>query len=211
MQNLQTKLQQGITQLNLSLPAADQQKLIEYIELLHLWNQTYNLTAIRALEDMVTKHLLDSLSIVPYLQGKAILDVGSGAGLPGIPLAVYHADKHFVLIDSCAKKIRFLTQAQQRLQLSNLTLVHTRVEDFAAKSGFDTIISRAFAAMPEMVVKVEHLCVKQGVILAMTGLYPQAEIEAVQAMGWRVRVERLQVPYLQAQRHVVSMTGVTHD
>jgi 16S rRNA (guanine527-N7)-methyltransferase len=181
-----------------------QQQLITYIEILSKWNKAYNLTSIRKPQDMITRHLFDSLSIAPTLQGTRILDVGTGAGLPGIPLAIRFPEREFVLLDSNGKKIRFLTHLLQILSLPNVKLVEARVEDFQAPC-FDSIVSRAFTTLSDMLMKTKHLCCKEGVFLAMKGVYPQVELDNLPA-GFRLdSAHRLKVPGLVAERHIVLL------
>ena len=151
-----------------------QQKLVHYIQLIARWNKTFNLTAIRDVEEMVSKHLLDSLVVQPYIEGSIILDVGSGAGLPGIPFAITSPEKHFVLIDSNGKKTRFLTQAKIELKLDNVEVINQRVEDYRpARHGhriyFDVITARAYAATDDILSSTSHLQTEDTRILVMQG------------------------------------------
>lgn len=197
----------GVHQLGVKLNLEQQQQLIHFLALLQRWSRVYNLTAIRHIDDMVTRHLLDSLAIAPFLQGEDILDVGSGAGLPGIPLAVYYPHKRFVLIDSSARKTRFLWQAQQSLQLTNLEVVQTRVETFSPDKCFSTIMARAFASLVKIVQKTQHLCCNKGLILAMKGRYPAQELTELDNLSKSIQVQRLQVPNLNRERHLVMIGG----
>lgn len=151
-------------------------KLMQYLLLLQKWNAAYNLTAIRDIESMVTKHLLDSLAILPFIHGTRILDVGTGAGLPGIPLALAKPNLHYVLLDSNGKKIRFLHEAKRQLDLKNTEIVEFRVENYRPTQGFDTVLSRAFSDIEDMLHKTSHLIAEQGIWLAMKGRYPEAEL-----------------------------------
>lgn len=198
-------LPEGLEQLGLPLPAEVRARLLEYIRLLAKWNQVYNLTAVRKPGEMVVRHLLDSLSIAPFIRGSHVLDVGTGAGLPGIPLALAQPDRQFVLLDSSAKRIRFITQAIAELGLKNAAAAQSRAEDFRPAHLFDTVVSRAFASIEAMVQAAGHLCAEHGCLLAMKGAYPQAELKAIPA-GFRVTgVHELHVPGLDAQRHVVCI------
>ncbi|MEW6647444.1 MAG: 16S rRNA (guanine(527)-N(7))-methyltransferase RsmG [Pseudomonadota bacterium] len=198
-------LAQGIATLGLPLDAAQQERLLAYLALLVKWNQAYNLTAIRHPLEMVTKHLLDSLAVQPYLYGTRVLDVGSGAGLPGIPLAIADPAREFTLLDSNGKKTRFLLQAKGELRLSNLSVVHSRLEQYRPGQLFDTVTARAFASLADMVAGTAHLLAPGGSLLAMKGEYPQDELDALPP-GFVVReIIALTVPGLEAQRHLVRI------
>lgn len=181
------------------------EKLVEYILLLEKWNQAYNLTSVRDPEEMVTRHILDSLLIRPYLHGKRILDVGSGGGLPGIPLALTAPDLEFVLLDSNGKKTRFLTHMVQTLQITNVQVVQERIEKYHPDPCFDTIMSRAFATLAEFVTWSQSLCCPNGRWLAMKGIYPTEEIAAL-SDEFSTMVYDLSVPGLNAERHLVVVT-----
>jgi len=175
--SIEKRLAQGLRQLAVE---TDQAKLAEYLNLLNKWNKAYNLTAIRRIEEMVDKHIIDSLSIAPYLHGQNILDVGTGAGLPGIPLAITFPGKNFVLLDSNGKKTRFLTEAKRQLRLDNIEIVQSRVENYHFEAGFDTVTSRAFASLEQMIAWTEHLINARGIWLAMKGKKPQQELQMIQ-------------------------------
>lgn len=153
--------------------------LMQYLLLLKKWNQAYNLTAIRDLPSMVTRHVLDSLTIQPYVQGQRLLDVGSGAGLPGIPLAIMNPSLDVVLLDSNGKKTRFLGEVKRTLSLANVQIVQTRVENYETSSLFDTITSRAFSELQQFIQWSQHLIAPQGIWLAMKGHYPQSELNGI--------------------------------
>ena len=176
-----------------------------YLDLLEKWNRVYNLTAIRERSRMVTHHLLDSLAVLPHVRGPRVLDVGSGAGLPGIPLAVAGPALHVTLLESNHKKSAFLTQAVAELQLANVQVVMERVESWQPEARFDTIVSRAFAELGEFASLAGRLLAPQGVLAAMKGVHPFEEIGRL-PQGYRVeRVVRLSVPGLDAERHLVLM------
>jgi 16S rRNA (guanine527-N7)-methyltransferase len=183
-----------------------EEKLWAYLELLRKWNRVYNLTSIRDLKESVLLHILDSLSIQPYLHGDYLLDVGTGAGLPGIPLALTNPDKHFVLLDSSGKKTRFLSQAMYELELKNVEVVQARAEDFKAEKKFDSILSRAFANIQVMLESTQHLLAEHGQFLAMKGVYPDTEIQAISAEFNVVGVHKLLIKGLDAERHLVCVT-----
>jgi 16S rRNA (guanine527-N7)-methyltransferase len=153
--------------------------LLDFLELMQKWNKTYNLTSIRSSPEMVRLHLLDSLAIFPYLRGPRIVDIGTGAGVPGIPLAIAAPDMEFILLDSNAKKTRFVQQVILELQLKNVSIYHGRVEDFQSRTKFNTIISRAFSSLQEFVVLTCHLLEDEGTMLAMKGRKPERELAQI--------------------------------
>ncbi len=188
--------------LSIDISEPQSNALISYIELLIKWNQAYNLTAIREPEEMFIKHLLDSLSIAPYIKGSRILDVGTGPGLPGIPLAIVYPEKNFVLLDSNGKKTRFLVQAKMSLKLPNIEIINKRVELVKDATGFDQIVSRAFTALDNMVNLCKHLLTPSGQFLAMKGLVPEKELAIV---GSAHRVIPLSVPGCMEQRNLIIL------
>lgn len=173
---LRERLTSGCTALGLNLPPPSIERLLDYIALLDKWNQAYNLTAVRDPGEMVTRHLLDSLAVAPHLTGQRIIDVGTGAGLPGIPLAILFPERQFVLLDSNGKKTRFLVQAKASLGLDNVTVIHSRVEEYRPEEPFDTVIARAFAALTDILSLCRHLVAKEGAVLAMKGDASEAEL-----------------------------------
>ncbi len=196
-------LGRGIAALKLPLERAQQDQLMRYVALLHKWNRVYNLTAVREVERMVSHHLLDSLAILPHVEGTSVLDVGTGAGLPGIPLAIARPQLPVTLLDSIQKKTAFLQQAVGELALKNVTVVCDRVELWQSPQRFDVIVSRAFAELADFVRQAAHLLAPSGVFLAMKGVHPAGEIERLPA-GFRVqKVVKLDVPGLGAERHLV--------
>jgi 16S rRNA (guanine527-N7)-methyltransferase len=203
--HLGTQLQHGCAALQLSLDARQQECLLEYLGLLAKWNKAYNLTAVRDEAQMVTRHLLDSLVIAPYLTGRRFLDVGTGAGLPGIPMAVLFPRREFALLDSNGKKTRFLFQVKTALGLDNMTVHQARVESFHVAEPFDTVLSRAFASLPDMVRGCRHLLAPGGKFLAMKGAYPAQELADVSQQGAEMVVHPLTVPGLGEQRHLVEI------
>ena len=206
MTELRTKLDHGLERLGLELPGAVRDGLIAYVELLVKWNRAYNLTAIRDPAEMVTRHLLDSLAVVPHLTGQRIIDVGTGGGLPGIPLALVFPERQFVLLDSNSKKTRFLVQARAQLGLENVSVVHARVEAYRPEQPFDCIITRAFASVADILNGSRHLLAHNGAFLAMKGAVPEDELAAL-PQGFRLsEVIPLKVPGLeQEQRHLLRI------
>lgn len=176
MSSEQILLTEGLQQLGQSLP---NEPFLQYVRLLDKWNHAYNLTAVRDKDMMVSRHILDSLAILPWIKGKRILDVGSGPGLPGIPLALARPELQVVLLDSNGKKVRFLKEAKRVLSLNNIDIVQTRVENYHPHLGFDTVVSRAFSELQQMINWTQHLIAKEGIWLAMKGQYPTAELSTL--------------------------------
>jgi 16S rRNA (guanine527-N7)-methyltransferase len=198
-------LAQGIESLGLKIEVPVQQDLLQYLELLRKWNKVYNLTAIRDAEQMLSHHLLDSLSIVPYVRGLRVLDMGCGAGLPGIPLALARPDLQVVMMDANAKKTRFVQQAITELKLGNAEAVHARAEDYTAPGGFDTVTSRAFSSLEDFLGLAAPYLRKGGQLLAMKGRYPTQELELSFNQFRLIAVHQLEVPFLDSERHLVEM------
>lgn len=203
---LRPRLTEGLVALDLVLPDTAVASLLEYVALLAKWNGAYNLTAVRDPAEMVSKHLLDSLAVAGFLQGGRILDVGTGAGLPGIPLAIAFPERHFVLLDSNGKKTRFVTHAAATLGLHNVEVVQARVEGYRPGEPFDTVITRAFAALADFLHVTAQVSGHGGRWLAMKGERPDAEIKALPAGFRLIAVHPLAVPGLEAQRCVVEIT-----
>jgi len=192
-----------VESLDYTLPDNALPRLVEYVQLLEKWNTVYNLTSVRDKAQMVYRHILDSLVVSPFLQGQRCLDVGSGAGLPGIPLAIVNPEREFTLLDSNQKKTRFIQQAVGELGLTNVTVVTERIEDFHSEVTYDTVTARAYSAIENLINGIEHLIHAESVILAMKGTYPIAELENIPS-GYHVEsIENLQVPGLDAERHLV--------
>jgi 16S rRNA (guanine527-N7)-methyltransferase len=226
---IEQQLKAGVAALGLVLPAGAETALLAYLALLDKWNRVYNLTAVRDAERMVSHHLLDSLAAVATFDALAnalstssatgqganlrpraisVLDVGSGGGLPGIPLAIARPELQVTLIDSIAKKTAFLLQAKAELGLANLSVVTGRVEDFRPEAGFDIVTSRAFADLKEFVTLTRHLLAPGGRWLAMKGLYPNEEV-AMLPPGVKVSADHsLAVPGLEASRHLIVLEPV---
>ena len=203
---LRTQLSAGVDALGLALDATKQATLLAYIELLAKWNRVHNLTAVRELEQMVVVHLLDSLSLLPYVKDRAnLVDVGSGAGLPGIPIAIARAELQITLLDSNHKKVAFLQQVKAELALTNLTIVCERAQTWHPQQTFDIVVSRAFADLADFARQARHLVAPGGQLLAMKGVYPYEEIAALPTGCELESVIELQVPTLSAKRHLVAM------
>nr|WP_232085931.1 16S rRNA (guanine(527)-N(7))-methyltransferase RsmG [Candidatus Nitrosacidococcus tergens] len=180
-------------------------QLLTYLELLNKWNQRYNLTAIKEPKKVILKHLLDSLSVVTYLKSHRILDVGSGAGLPGVPLAIACSNDEITLLDSCTKKTRFLMQVVIELELINVSIVNKRIEHYQPNYLFDTIISWAFSNLIDFTQLASRLRDPSGKLLAMKGIYPKEEIESL-PVTYKVRnIYPLSIPGLEAQRHLIEL------
>jgi 16S rRNA (guanine527-N7)-methyltransferase len=200
----------GARKLGIELVDSQADRLLAHLDLLDEWNARMNLTAIRDRPSQITKHLLDSLSVQPYLRGQRTADVGSGAGFPGIPLAVIEPHRHFSLIESTGKKCRFLEHVRDTLGLANVEVVQTRAESYQPGLRFDTVIARAVGPLADLVKVAGPLVAGGGRLLAMKGRYPQDELEA-RLSGWKVAaVHPLTVPGLGEERHLVEVCR-SHD
>lgn len=204
---LKDTLRRGVETLSLTVNEEQIEALIVYIEQLEKWNKIYNLTAIRDPQDMVVRHLLDSLALAPWCSGETFIDVGTGAGLPSVPLAILFPNKAFHLLDSNGKKTRFLMQVKTALGSDNISIYHSRVESFVPKNLFDVVLSRAFASLADMVKDCSHLLAPGGQFFAMKGDIEASEIDSVAALGGLVDVHNLQVPELSEQRHLIIISG----
>ncbi|HUO95290.1 MAG TPA: 16S rRNA (guanine(527)-N(7))-methyltransferase RsmG [Steroidobacteraceae bacterium] len=197
----------GLRELGLELTPGQVGQLLALAELVREWNKKFNLTAIREPVAMVRKHLLDSLTVARFVAGATLIDVGSGAGFPGLPLAIADPDLAVTLVDSTAKKVRFLEHAIGALKLARVTAVHARAEAFRPDAPAATVVSRALGSLAEFVRVAGHLCARGGRLLAMKGKDPKDEVAAL-PKGWRVeRIERLKVPGLADERHLVILAG----
>ena len=205
---LEQKLDNLIKKTDLSVSDQQKSQLIALVNLLHKWNKAYNLTSVRNPEDMLVKHILDSIVVSPYLQGLRFIDVGTGPGLPGLPLAIMNPDKEFVLLDSLGKRIRFIRQVLLELGIKNVTPVQSRVEEFHDEMGFDGVLSRAFASLSDMIGWCAHLPAPDGQFLAMKGALAQEEIAALPDFVKVVANETLQVPELDGQRYLVIVQKI---
>lgn len=205
-QELHTILTSGLAALSLELSDTQQQQLVDYVVMIDKWNKAYNLTSVRDPKQMMVKHILDSLAIVPHLSasaGENIIDVGTGPGLPGMPLAIAFPNKSFTLLDSLGKRVRFMTQCVHTLKLTNVTPVQSRVEEHNGEKPYDIVLSRAFASLKDMLHWCEHLVDSDGQFLALKGQFPQEEIDEVSDHFQVSRTENLTVPNLVGERHLV--------
>jgi 16S rRNA (guanine527-N7)-methyltransferase len=202
MTNEEKLLRDGLAALNLPTDDDKVVKLLAFIALIEKWNKAYNLTAIRRRDEMVNLHLLDSMAILPHLEGNRMIDVGTGAGLPGIPLSIFCPDIEFQLLDSNAKKTRFVQQAILELKLPNVKVTHSRVEDFEPEQPFDTVLTRAFANLPEIIELTQHL-ISEGTLLCMKGQRPDEELAAVNGQTTLISIN---VPHIEAERCLVKIT-----
>jgi 16S rRNA (guanine527-N7)-methyltransferase len=201
--DLKALLADGVAEIGIEVDDQRQRAMLGYLSLLKRWNRVYNLTTVNSDKDFVTRHILDSLSVVPYLKGKRIIDIGTGAGLPGIPVALACPDLTVTLLDSNAKRCRFLRQVQAQLKLQNVNIVQQRAEEFHPHEKFDSLLSRAFSSLSTFINSSGHLLADNGQLLAMKGQWPGEEAGEV-AAGFRVEdVIKLNVPGLQEQRHLV--------
>ena len=199
---LDNLLKEGIAQLNIPLTQIILDRILLYVDYLAHWNKTYNLTAIKDKRDMIIKHVLDSLSLYPFLHGARCIDVGTGPGLPGFMLALVLPEIEFVLLDSQIKKTQFIRRVLREIPLNNVEVCHQRVEDHKPAVLYDIIVSRAFASLQDMVQCTAHLRAPQGYYCAMKGIWPQPEIAAIEK-NYSIEVKALSVPFLQGERHVV--------
>ena len=205
MSSEQQQLIDDAGELGVTLSAEQALRALQLLDELSTWNRTYNLTAITERGAMIRGHLLDSLSAQVELAGTHIADVGTGAGFPGLPLALASPQRAFTLIDSVAKKIRFVAHAARTLQLTNVTPLQARVETLAPDTAFDTVLARAYAALPDLLASVQGLCGPATRVLALKGRYPADELAQLPA-GWRLQHSRaLRIPGLNAERHILRL------
>ncbi len=195
----------GLQQLNCTLDEAQLASLKHYVELLNRWNKAYNLTAIRDPKEMIPLHVFDSLVVADLIKGDNCLDVGSGAGLPTIPLAIMQPQRQFTALDTNSKKTRFIQQAVIELSLKNVTVEHARVEKWQTNQTFDAIISRAFASIYDFVTTSSTHLSENGVLYAMKGRYPEEEIHYLPKEFQLIESHQLEVPYVDGQRHLLEI------
>ncbi|EFV38584.1 MAG: 16S rRNA (guanine(527)-N(7))-methyltransferase RsmG [Hafnia sp.] len=203
---MQKQLDTLLAQAGISLTDQQKQQLLGYVGLLDKWNKAYNLTSVRDPKEMLVRHILDSIVVNPFLQGNRFIDVGTGPGLPGIPLAIVRPESHFTLLDSLGKRVRFLRQVQHELKLTNIEPVQSRVEAFLPEPPFDGVISRAFASLQDMLSWCHHLPKPEsGRFYALKGVRPDDELSQLPNGVELVSVERLHVPTLDGERHLVIL------
>ncbi|MBB3226680.1 16S rRNA (guanine527-N7)-methyltransferase [Luteibacter sp. Sphag1AF] len=198
---LQKQLERGIAALGTELPDGAVDRLLDYQALLQRWNAAYNLTAVRDPAEMITRHLLDSLAIIPFVKGDTLADLGTGPGLPGIPLSIAAPEREITMVDSNGKKVRFLREAIRSLKLTHSHAVQSRVEE--VEGTFDCITARAFASLADMLGWGGHLLAPNGIWLAMKGRHPEEELDGVPEGFTVERIEAIRVPGLDAERHIV--------
>ena len=202
---LTDKLKTLLKQTALSVTEQQQQQLVKLVLLLNKWNKAYNLTSVRDPQEMMVKHILDSLVVSPYLQGDRFIDVGTGPGLPGLPLAIINPQKHFVLLDSLGKRISFIRNAVRELELTNVEAVLSRAEEYQPDHQFDGVLSRAFASLKEMTDWCHHLPKKEGHFYALKGLCHDEEVQALEGKFMVKEVIKLHVPELVGERHLIIL------
>ncbi|WP_194437327.1 16S rRNA (guanine(527)-N(7))-methyltransferase RsmG [Vibrio fluminensis] len=207
MSVLRQKLDELIAQTDLDVSERQREQLVGYVELLNKWNKAYNLTSVRDPIEMLVKHILDSIIISTHLEGERFIDVGTGPGLPGIPLAIMNPDKDFHLLDSLGKRIRFIKQVIHELKIENVTPIQSRVEEYQLEDKFDGVLSRAFASMVDMVEWCHHLPKDHtGRFLALKGQLSQNEIAELPEWCCVTDIKSLQVPQLEGERHLVILS-----
>ena len=208
MEQCRQILQQGLQELNISSDENKIESLLAFIKLIEKWNKAYNLTAVRKPEDMVRLHILDSLAVMPFIQGHRVADIGTGAGLPGIPLAIFLPDVEFTLVDSNSKKTRFVQQAILELQLKNVKVIYSRVENIQADALFSTVIMRAFASLEDIMRLSWHLIDKEGILLAMKGQKPDQELDKI-AQPYSIIPVR--IPGIEAERCLIQIERMAEN
>lgn len=203
---MQKKLDSLLEKAGISLPDQQKQQLLGFVGMLHKWNKAYNLTSVRDPEQMLIRHILDSIVVNPHLTGERFIDVGTGPGLPGIPLAIVRPDAHFTLLDSLGKRVRFMRQVQHELGLRNIEPVQSRVEEFVPQPPFDGVISRAFASLQDMLSWCHHLPdSEKGRFYALKGVRPDDELSALIPGFCLEEIVKLQIPELDGERHLVIL------
>lgn len=208
MENCRQILQDGLQELNIAFDESKLDSLLAFIKLIEKWNKAYNLTAVRQPEDMARLHILDSLAILPFVQQCRVADIGTGAGLPGIPLAIFLPDVEFTLIDSNAKKTRFVQQVILELKLKNVKVIHSRVEDLQPETPFSTVIMRAFSSLQDIMNLTLHLIDKKGILLAMKGRRPEQELAEIKTP---YSIIPIQVPGVEAERCLIRIERMAEN
>jgi 16S rRNA (guanine527-N7)-methyltransferase len=202
---LSSSFDEMVVDLDFTVSALQKKQLIEFVLLINKWNKAYNLTSVRNPHDMLIKHIFDSIVISPHLQGHHFADIGTGAGLPGIPLAIMNPDKTFLLIDSLGKRIRFIKQSLYELKISNVTAIQTRVEDLKLEKPLDGVLSRAFASLKDMLHWCQYLTDENGTFLALKGQVNQLELDEIPTGFKVVDCINLGVPNFQGERHLIKV------
>ena len=202
---MKAKLASLLAQANIKISDQQIQQLVDLVNLLNKWNKAYNLTSVRNPQEMLVKHILDSLVVSPYLQGDRFIDVGTGPGLPGLPLAIINPSKQFVLLDSLGKRISFIRNAVRELGLTNVTPVLSRVEEYQPEDKFDGVLSRAFASLKDMTDWCHHLLKENGHFYALKGIYQEDEINELNKKYTIQEVIELHVPELIGERHLIIL------
>ena len=202
------QLADGIKQLNLNIDEEKQELLLRYLEQLAKWNKAYNLSGIKDPGSMLTLHLLDSLSILPFISETSVLDVGTGAGLPGIPIAICKPKTEISLLDSNGKKARFLFQAITQLSLKNTEVINNRVENYQSPKSVDIVVSRAYSSLAQFISQTRHLLGEKSKLLAMKGHYPQTEIDALPEGFKLLEVHKLHIPGEAGARHLLEIVRI---
>ncbi|MDP1929853.1 MAG: 16S rRNA (guanine(527)-N(7))-methyltransferase RsmG [Gammaproteobacteria bacterium] len=210
------QLQRGLDELGLALSDRQKEQLLDYLELLRKWNKAFNLSGVKDPSAMLSRHLLDSLTLVPYMKGQRILDVGTGPGLPGIPLAICFPEKDFVLLDSNGKKTRFVFQAKVQLGLQNVDVQNQRLELYESSAPIDIIVCRAFSSLTDLVSMTHHLCNRTAgeepvTIVAMKGQYPAEDLAALPDNVVMISANNVSVPGYTGERHIIELkaSGLT--
>ncbi|MDO6619073.1 MULTISPECIES: 16S rRNA (guanine(527)-N(7))-methyltransferase RsmG [unclassified Shewanella] len=204
---LATQLKTYLAETNISATDTQQKQLVDFVAMLNKWNKAYNLTSVRDPEQMLIRHVMDSLVVSPYLKGQRFIDVGTGPGLPGIPLAILNPDKEFVLLDSLGKRIRFQKQVQFELKINNITSIESRVEAYEPEQKFDGVISRAFASIEDMLSWCHHLPAADGIFYALKGQLSDTELATI-PQGFEIaETIVLNVPKLDEQRHLLKLVN----
>lgn len=203
---MKTKLKTLLRKADITVSDEQLVALVQYVELLDKWNKAYNLTSVRDPLQMLSKHIVDSLAVSQYLQGERFIDVGTGPGLPGIPLAIINPTKHFSLLDSLGKRVRFLKEVQRLLRLENIEPIQSRVEAYQPIQKYDGVISRAFASLEDMVSYSEHLLAPDGLFYALKGIHPDKEIAALSDSVKVADSFSLAVPGVDGERHLICIS-----
>lgn len=202
---LKLKLEQYISQTDLQVSEEQISKLVGFVQLIHKWNKAYNLTSVRDPESMLIKHIMDSIVVAPHLQQSHYIDVGTGPGLPGIPLAIMLPQTHFTLLDSLGKRVRFMKQVAYELKLDNIQPVQSRVEEFTSTHQLNGVLSRAFASLNDMLSWCQHLIDSKGTFIALKGQLPQQEIDELSEGFTVTDITALHVPELEGERHLIKI------